>query len=304
VRELVETPADAAAHSALASHVEMAGPEGETGAPPTLVDNVETLANIARIVARGASWFRTEGTDQSPGTIVSTVIGDVQREGVGEVIMGTPLGEVIEEISGGPRPDHRIKAVLAGVSGAVITADMLDAPVSYEGLAAAGSGLGSGGFIVFDERSDAVAIAAGASRFLAVESCGQCVPCKQDGLELSHLLADLCANNGSESDLAEIRKRADTVGERARCSLATQHQVVLGSLLERFPADFEAHLRATAAPVAPVLVAELVGFEGDESVLDERHLAKQPDWTYDAEDSGQTPADRLGEHRVAHDLED
>src|SRR5207302_3107006 len=163
-------------------------PGGETGAPPTLVDNVETMANIPRIVSRGADWFRTEGTEQSPGTIVCTVTGSTRRAGVGEVLMGTPLREVIEMVGGGPRRGHRIKAVLPGVSSGVIPEHLLDTPVSYEAMAAVGSGVGSGGYLVFDDSDDMAAVAAGVSRFLAIESCGQCTACKRDGLTLAGLL--------------------------------------------------------------------------------------------------------------------
>ena len=306
-REVVETAADVGTRSGLSAHVEMAAPAGETDVPPTLVDNVETLANIPRIIARGATWFRTEGTEQSPGTIVCTVTGHVQREGVGEIIMGTPLLEVIEEISGGARPGHRIKAVLPGVSSALITGDRLDVPVSYEGMAAIGSGLGSAGFLVFDDTVDATAVAAGVSRFLAVESCGQCTPCKLDGLALSDLLSRLCRSDASREDLAKIRSLTATVGDRARCSLATQHQTVMASILELFPADLEGHVSrgaAAAPPVDPVLIAELVDIKGDEAVFDERHRQKQPDWTYGDEYSGQPPAERYGEHRNPKPLEE
>nr|MDQ6909934.1 hypothetical protein [Actinomycetota bacterium] len=101
VKEVVETESDADSESGLSAHVEMAGPDDDSAAPPTLVDNVETLANVPRIIARGAAWFRTVGTEKSPGTIVCTVTGSTQRHGVGEVIMGTPLREVIDEIGGG-----------------------------------------------------------------------------------------------------------------------------------------------------------------------------------------------------------
>src|SRR5207249_88700 len=109
-----------------------------------------------------------------------TVIGAVRRHGVAEVAMGTPLREVIETISGGPRRGRTLRAVLPGVSNAVIGAEAFDTPVSYEALAAIGSGLGAAGFIALDDTVDMTAVAAGASRFLAVESCGQCTPCKQD----------------------------------------------------------------------------------------------------------------------------
>lgn len=297
VTEVVATEADARSGSGLAAPVEMAGPDSRSAAPPTLVDNVETLANVPRIVARGAAWFRTEGTEQSPGTIVCTVTGKVRRAGVGEVMMGTPLREVIAEIGGGPLPDRTIKAVMSGVATGLLTADLLDTPVSYEAMADAGSGLGSAGFMVFDDSDDMAAVAAGASRFLAVESCGQCTPCKQDGLQLAGLWAKVGRNEATTADLAEIRKRAATVSERARCYLAQQHEAVATSILDRFPDDVAAHLEGTAPEVEPVLVAELVEVSGGTATVDERHRDKQPDWTFDGEDSGKSPADRFAEHR-------
>ncbi|HEY2429856.1 MAG TPA: NADH-ubiquinone oxidoreductase-F iron-sulfur binding region domain-containing protein [Acidimicrobiales bacterium] len=303
-REVVETDRDAVSRSGLAAHVEMAGPGSPTGAPPALVDNVETLANVPRIIARGAAWFRTEGTEKSPGTIVCTIVGDVEREGVGEVIMGTTLRQAIDEIGGGPRAGRRIKAVLPGVSNAVLTEDQLDTPLTYEDMQAAGSGLGSGGFLVFDDTTDMAAVAAGVSRFLAVESCGQCTPCKQDGIGLSEALARLCTDVAHVDDLTRARALAATVGDRARCYLGTQHQVVLESLLNVFAPDFEAHCGGRAAPVEPRLVAELVDIADGRARLDERHAAKQPDWTYDATYSGQMPADRFSEHRRQRPLDE
>src|SRR5438477_8382430 len=120
VTEVVEHTDDVTSRSGLSAHVEMAGPGGDLPAPPTLVDNVETLANVPRIVSRGAAWFRTEGTEESPGTIVCTITGSARRAGVGEVVMGTPLREMIDLIGGGPRRGHRVKAVLPGVSSGVI----------------------------------------------------------------------------------------------------------------------------------------------------------------------------------------
>jgi NADH-quinone oxidoreductase subunit F len=295
--EVVEHDIDARSHSGLSAHVEMADETGATGAPPALVDNLETMANVPRIIGRGAAWFRTEGTDESPGSIVCTVTGQVQREGVAEFEMGTPLSEVIEEIGGGARPGRRIKAVLPGVANAVITEDQLDTPLSYEAMAAIGSGLGSGGFIVFDDSADLVAVASGVSRFLAVESCGQCTPCKQDGIVISDLLDRVCKSDASSRDLAAIGSRVKTVADGARCFLATQHQVVVGSILDQFGDEFEAHVAKRAEPVEPALIAELRDIRGDEAVVDERHRQKQFDWSYDAEDSGQAPADRFDDHR-------
>jgi NADH:ubiquinone oxidoreductase subunit F (NADH-binding) len=304
-REVVETQGDAHSGSGLSAHVEMADEGGDTDVPPTLVDNVETMANIPRIIGRGASWFRTEGTGQSPGTIVCTVTGSVQRAGVGEVIMGTPLRQVIEAIGGGPRPGRRIKAVMTGVSSPVLPAALLDTPVSYEAMAAAGSGLGAGGFIVLDDADDMAAAAAGVSRFLAIESCGQCVPCKLDGLALSDLLRRLCDSQVSRTDMNRIRSLASTVGERARCSLATQHHDVVGSIIERFGDELDAHVdRYGEGPVEPLLVTELLDIRGDVAVLDDHHLDKEPDWTFGGTYSGKVPAELYGDHRHPLPLED
>jgi len=259
---------------------------------PALVNNTETLANVARIVHRGPDWFRTVGTEKSPGTVVCTITGYTRHHGVGEVMMGTPLREVIEEIGGGPREGREIKAVLSGVANGIITADNLDAPVSYEGLQAVGSGLGSAGFIVLDDSVDMAAVAAGVARFLAIESCGQCSPCKLDGLVLADSLSKLSASEAASHDLGVIRKRITTVADRSRCFLATQQQVVVGSILQAFPEEMESHLANAAAPVEPELIAELVDIHNGVAVLDERHRQKQPDWSYNKRDSGTVPVER------------
>jgi NADH-quinone oxidoreductase subunit F len=299
VKEVVETESDAESGSGLSAHVDMAGPEDESVAPPTLVDNVETLANVPRIIARGAAWFRTAGTEKSPGTIVCTVTGSTQRHGVGEVIMGTTLREVIEEVGGGVRPGRKVKAVMTGVSNGLLPASLLDTPLTYEDMSAAGSGLGTGGFMVFDDTDDLVALAAGVSRFLAVESCGQCTPCKQGGLAIADLLAALSRSEATADAVANIGSHVSTVADRSRCYLATQHQAVVASLFEKFPDEVAGHA-GTQPQVAgrePLLVAELLDIDDGSATVDERHAQKQPDWSFDDTDSGQAPADRLGEHR-------
>ncbi len=280
----------------------------DTPAAPSLVNNTETLSNVARIVGRGPAWFRTVGTEQSPGTMVCTVTGYTRRHGVGEVRMGTTLREAIELIGGGPRTGRRIKAVLSGVANGVITGDQLDTPISYEGLAGIGSGLGSGGFIVFDDTVDMAAVAAGVSRFLAVESCGQCSPCKLDGITLAQRLAKVSASEATEYDFGVIRKRLGTVADRSRCFLATQQQVVLNSLMQAFPAEFDAHERRDrVGAVEPELIAELLDIRDGKAVLDERHRDKQPDWSYNKHDSGTVPVERYqavappwGANQLAH----
>ncbi|MCA1673532.1 MAG: hypothetical protein LC799_15500, partial [Actinobacteria bacterium] len=141
------------------------------------------------------------------------------------------------------------------------------------------------------------------SRFLAVESCGQCTPCKQDGLALSDLMAKVCRSEAEERDLEAIADRVETVSTEARCYLALQHQAVVGSLLQQFPDSLRAHVTGGAEAVEPVLVAELVDIRDETAHLDERFRDKQPDWTYNEEYSGQSPADRFGEHRSPESLE-
>ena len=303
VTEVVETAADLHSGSGLSAHVEMAGPDSESEAPPALVDNVETLANVPRIIERGAPWFRTEGTDKSPGTIVCTITGCVETPSVGEILLGTTLRQAIHEIGGGPLAGRDILAVLPGVSSAIIPADQLDTPLTYEDMAAIGSGLGSAGYYVLDTSIDPVAAIAGVARFLAIESCGQCSPCKQDGLALSELLARLAGSDATERDVATITKKASTVADGARCSIGTQQQVVVNSLLQRFGSHVHDHVTGAAAPVDPLLVAELIDIRGDTAQIDERHATKQPDWTYDPTWRGETPVERFTDHRAADALD-
>ncbi len=280
--------------TALAARTEMASAGAETA--PALVNNVETMANVALIVANGPEWFRQVGTAESPGTIVCTITGHTEKAGVLEVAMGTPLAEVIAEV-GGRAESGDLVAALSGVSNPLLPASAFDTPLTYEDMKAAGSGLGTGGFIVFDSSVDLVAVAQGVSRFLAVESCGQCTPCKQDGLAVSDALDRLRRGSGGAGDVTEIEDRLRTIDEGARCFLATQHQLVVGSLLALFPSALADHVEGRATAAGPYLIAELedlvAGADGYTAVVDVRHGDKQPDWTYDATDSGQAPADRL-----------
>ena len=171
----------------------MAGPGADTEAPPTLVDNVETLAHVAVALAEGADWFREVGTDESPGTMLCTVSGCVTLRGVGEFTMGTPLREIIETLGGGARPGRTIRAVLQGAASAIITADQLDTPASWEGDA--GDRIRTRLVVVHRHRRRNRHRGRGRERvaFLAVESCGQCTPCKQDSLLITDALTHIAA---------------------------------------------------------------------------------------------------------------
>ncbi len=294
VTELVATADDATSESGLAAPVDMAG---NTDAPPTLVNNVETLANVPGIVVHGADWFRSVGTDESPGTVVCTVSGSTKRAGVGEVAMGTPIRSVIDAIGGGVQDGRSISAVLFGVANAVLTHNQLDTPLSYEGMMAAGSGLGSAGAIVLADDIDLTAAAAGVAQFLAIESCGQCTPCKQDGLAISGGLRDLCASPSDAQLIPVVQDHLATVADGARCALASQQQAVVGSLLALLGPAGVTDPEATS--IAPLLIAELIDIDVDGvATYDDGYAGKQPDWTYDEVDSGQSPVDRLTDRRA------
>ena len=300
VVEVVEGEDDVDDETNVSAHVEMAGPGPETLAPPALVDNVETLANVAAIVANGAGWFRQHGSAESPGTIVCTVTGDVVRPGVGEVALGTSVRDAIDLVAGGPAADRRIKAVLNGVSAAPLPPAMLDTPLTYEDMDAAGSGLGTASLVVIGDGTDMTAVAAGVARFLAVESCGQCTPCKADGLAIADALDRLCGGDGAAADLDGVAKALTTVADGARCNLASQQQAVVGGILDSW--NDELIRRATGPAegagdgrIEPYPIAVITAIDDDGVSVDVRQRDKQPDWTYDAdadgEWSGSYPAD-------------
>ncbi len=248
---------------------------------PTLVNNVETLANVVPILGRGADWYRDFGTQGSPGVAIATVVGDVQHAGVAEIELGTPLREVIDRVSGGPRLGRTIKAVLSGVASGVITAHNLDVPVTYEDLVKIDSGLGSLGFTVYDDTADMVSVARSVSRFLYVESCGQCPACKFGTGEVTAYLDRIAKGEGVDHDIEVIGARLDTVTDANRCFLGAQEQALIGSLLRQFPEEFAAHLEGAApAPAPEVPVAKLVDIRDGVATYDERQARKRPDWTY------------------------
>jgi NADH-quinone oxidoreductase subunit F len=256
-------------------------PVGFDASNPTLVNNVETLATVGHVLARGADWHRSMGTERSPGVTVCTVVGDVARPGVAEIELGTPLREVIDRVGGGVLPGRSVKAVLSGVSNAVITAEHLDVPVSYEGMDAIGTGMGSAGFVVYDDTTSAVELARVVSRFLYVESCGQCPACKLGtGAVTDQLDAMLAGTAGHGAiDLVAARLRGVTDGNR--CYLPVEEQQVIGSLLRAFPEEFVAAEGEVPVAVRGLVPAKLTDVADGSAAYDERQPRKRPDWTYE-----------------------
>jgi NADH-quinone oxidoreductase subunit F len=254
---------------------------GPGQANPTLVNNVETLANVPLILARGPEWFRTQGTEGSPGTIIATVTGDVVHPLVVEVPLGITVAELIE-LAGGPLPGQTVQAVISGVANGVLTQSMLDVPLDYEALVATGSGLGSAGFVVYDDRACPVEIARMVSRFLYVESCGQCRSCKFGCGEITRALEALSEGTGSDHEIEVIGARLRSVTDQTRCYLATEEQAIISSMLQHFPEEFALHLegRCSKEHPRPLQVPKIVDIADGVVTWDEHQAAKQPDWTY------------------------
>ena len=248
---------------------------------PTLVNNVETLSNVPHILARGADWFRSMGTTESPGTLVCTVVGDVVAPDTGEVELGTPLRDVIEAVGSGVGQGRTIKAVLSGVANPVITADRLDTRLSYEDFLSASLGMGSAGFIVFDDTACMVEVARMFSRFLYVESCGQCQPCKLGSGEITSRLERIEAGVGDDRDIESIGYWLDKVTDGNRCFLAVEEQQMVASILRAFPDEFAQHIEGQRCPRPRRLpLGKIDDLRGGRVVYDERHYLKQPDWSY------------------------
>ncbi|MFP3907714.1 MAG: NADH-ubiquinone oxidoreductase-F iron-sulfur binding region domain-containing protein [Acidimicrobiales bacterium] len=257
---------------------------GPTGSNPTLANNVETLSNVPHILVKGVDWFRSMGTEESPGNVVATVVGDVVAPDVGEIELGTPLRTVIDAVGSGLAEGRSVKAVFSGVANAVVTAEHLDTPVTYEDFQRIGSGMGSVGFIVCDDTACMVDTAYRFSRFLSVESCGQCPPCKLGSSEITLHLENIERGVGTDEDLQGIIHWLGRVTDGARCYLATEEREVVASVLDAFTAEFADHIEGHRCPRPRQLpIPKLVDLADGVATYDESFWRKRPDWTYDPE---------------------
>ncbi len=251
------------------------------GSNPTLVNNVETLSNVPHILANGADWYRSMGTAESPGTVVATVVGDVVAPDVGEVELGTPLRAVIDAVGSGVGAGRSVKAVFSGVANPVVTADQLDVPLSYEGFSAIGSGMGAAGFIVYDDTACMVDTAYRMSRFLYIESCGQCPPCKIGSGEITSILERIETGAGEDTDIANIEGWLTRVTDANRCYLGMEERLVVSSVLHAFSEEFVEHIEQHACPrPGRRPMPKLLDLADGTATYDERVWHKQPDWTF------------------------
>ena len=253
------------------------------GSPnPVAANNVETLANVPLILERGADWFRSFGTQDSPGTMLFTLSGDVLHPGVYELPLGLPLRDLVEGIGGGPPGDRPLKAIFPGASNTVIPPELLDTPLSFDAMRAVGSGLGSGGFVVYDDSACIVRATLAFSRFLFVESCGQCPACKHGTGAITELLERIDRGEGSEVDIETILARAFTVTDSQRCALPTGESLLAQSAVHVFGAEFAEHFGRPCPRPRQLQVPKIVDFDDRAGGFrfDERYRLKRPDWTY------------------------
>ncbi|MBT3268929.1 NADH-quinone oxidoreductase subunit NuoF [Candidatus Poribacteria bacterium] len=208
---------------------------------PTLINNVETLANIVPIIREGAEWFAGIGTEKSPGTKVFAVAGKANRTGLIEVPMGSTLREIVHDMAGGVPNGRAVKAVqTGGPSGGCIPASALDTPVDYESLAAVGSIMGSGGMIVMDDEDSMVDVARFFMEFCMDESCGKCVPCRVGTVQLHRMLSKLLDGTGTMADVAALEQLSDVVRNTSLCGLGQTAPNPVLSTLRHFPEEYEA----------------------------------------------------------------
>ena len=216
---------------------------------PTIINNVETFANVAQIINNGAAWFKSMGTEKSSGTKVFALGGKVVNTGLVEVEMGTTLREVIYEIGGGCPNNKRFKAVqTGGPSGGCLTEADLDSPIDFDTLIAKGSMMGSGGMIVMDEDNCMVDIARFYMDFIVDESCGKCTPCRIGTKRLLELLTDICEGRGSLDTIDELESLSQTIKDTALCGLGQTAPNPVLSTLKFFRDEYLAHVVEKRCP--------------------------------------------------------
>ena len=216
---------------------------------PTILNNVETYANIPRIILKGADWFSKIGTEKSKGTKVFALGGKINNTGLVEVPMGTTLREIVEDIGGGIPNGKKFKAAqTGGPSGGCIPAELIDTPIDYDSLIAIGSMMGSGGLIVMDEDNCMVDIAKFFLEFTVDESCGKCTPCRVGTKRLLEILTKITDGNGTMEDLDRLESLAEAIKAGSLCGLGQTAPNPVLSTLKYFRDEYEAHIIDKTCP--------------------------------------------------------
>jgi NADH-quinone oxidoreductase subunit F len=216
---------------------------------PTVLNNVETWANVPLIINRGADWYASIGTEGSKGTKIFSLVGKINNTGLIEVPMGTTLYEIIYDMGGGIPNGRKFKAVqTGGPSGGCIPESLLDIPVDFDKLNEVGSMMGSGGMIVMDDHSCMVDVAKYFLAFLQEESCGKCVPCREGVRRMREILEDICAGKGQDGDVELLEKIATGVADGSLCALGGSAPNPVLSTIKYFREEYDAHIKDHRCP--------------------------------------------------------
>jgi NADH-quinone oxidoreductase subunit F len=211
---------------------------------PTVINNVETWANVPKIIVKGASWFSSIGTETSKGTKIFSLVGKIKNTGLVEVPMGITLREIVYDIGGGSQNGKKTKAIqTGGPSGGCIPTNMFDLPVDYESLTEAGSIMGSGGMIVMDESNCMVDVAKYFTNFLQDESCGKCVTCREGTQRMHEILSDMTQGKGKEEDLATLMELGTVIKEASLCGLGQTASNPVLATLHHFMDEYIDHIK-------------------------------------------------------------
>lgn len=242
---------------------------------PTVVNNVETLTHVADVLTHGPEWFRELGTDASPGTMLFTVTGDVSRPGVHELPLGTPLSALLDLVGA-----EDTKAVFSGVSNPVIVPAVLDTPLCFDAMRDAAVGMGSGGFMVYDESRSIVDVLATLVNFLAVEACGQCNACKLGNRAMADLLTRMQQGKATATEVAALVNRAKVVTDQNRCYLPVGSQAMVLSTVAAFEDEVLDTVQSATETPADVPTPLIDGFDGDAVHYRRGYEHKRDDWSY------------------------
>lgn len=216
---------------------------------PTVLNNVETFANVPLIIQNGAQWYQSIGPENSPGTKAFALTGNIENTGLIEVPMGTTLREVIFDVGGGMRDGAAFKAVqIGGPSGGCLTSEQLDLPLDFDSLKKAGAMIGSGGLVVMDDSTCMVEVARFFMNFTQNESCGKCVPCREGTKRMLEILERIVAGEGQDGDIELLLELADTISATALCGLGKTAASPVVSTIEHFRDEYEAHIQEKRCP--------------------------------------------------------
>ena len=257
----------------------LASIEGERGMPrpkppfpankglfgrPTLINNVETLANVPLIMLKGAKWFASMGTESAKGTKTFALTGEVNNTGLIEVPMGTTLREIVFDIGGGIRNGKKFKAVqIGGPSGGCLTEEHLDLPMDYESLSKAGAMVGSGGLVVMNEDTCIVEVARFFMNFTQNESCGKCVPCREGTKNMLKILEKIVRGEGTMEDLDKLEDLAHAVKDGSLCGLGKTAPNPVLSTLKYFRDEYIAHIKDKKCPAGVCSAMKVITIQED-----------------------------------------